>query len=103
MLLVITPPLWPPQEFDRHYFWANFYIKPFKSNKNFNIANARTTTRKDGKDYERSLESYHGFNLPKEFKQKRLALRNCVYPYLGLHILEESKKGLYQELFQANQ
>ena len=94
------PPLWPPIELDRHYFWTNFLIRKFKSDRKFNIANARTTTRQDGKDYDRALEKYHGFTLPKEFKQKRLALRNCVYPPLGLHILNESQRDIQPELFR---
>ena len=75
-------------------------IGNFKTNRKFNIANARTTTRQDGKDYERTLEQYHGFILPKEFKQKRLALRNCVYPPLGLHIFNESQRNIQAELFK---
>lgn len=93
------PPLWPPTELDRHYFWSNFFIKQFKSNKNFIIANARTTTRQDGQDYERTLEQYHSFVLSKDFKGKRKALRNCVYPKLSLHVFEESKRNIYPELF----
>ena len=93
------PPLWPPTELDRHYFWSNFQIRHFESNRKFNIANARTTTRQDGKDYDRTLEQYHGFIMSEEFKGKRLALRNCVYPPLGLHILNESKSNVQQTLF----
>jgi DNA (cytosine-5)-methyltransferase 1 len=93
-------PLIVPTEIDRHYFWANFYISPFKTNRNFNIANARTTTRKDGKEYDRTLEQYHGFELPKDTPNKRLMLRNCVYPPLGLHILNESKRDIQPELFR---
>ena len=94
------PPLWPPTELDRHYFWSNFHIAYFKSNRDFNIANARTTTRQDGKEYERTLEQYHGFAMNKSFNGKRLALRNCVYPPLGLHILNESKRDIQPELFR---
>lgn len=88
------PPLWSPTKLDRHYFWSNFLISHFKTNRNFNIANARETTRKDGKDYDRILEQYLGFILPKDFKEKRLALRNCVVPELGLHILQESQRDI---------
>lgn len=94
------PPLWPPTELDRHYFWSNFLIRQFKTNRKFNIANARTTTSQDGKDYDRTLEQYHGFIMPKDFKGKRLALRNCVFPELGLHILNESKRDIQPELFR---
>jgi DNA (cytosine-5)-methyltransferase 1 len=81
-------PLYRAQELERHYFWANFYISMFKTNRKFNIANARTTTRMDNKKYDNSLESYIGFKLPKETKDKRLLLRNCVLPELGKHIFD---------------
>ena len=31
------PPLWPPKILDRHYFWANFPIRPIKVKRNFNL------------------------------------------------------------------
>jgi len=93
------PPLWPPQELDRHYFWANFYIRPIKTHRGFNIANARGSTRQDGKEHDRTLEQYHGFKIPKKYKNKKLLLRNCVYPPLGLHILNESRRNVQPELF----
>ncbi|GAH35355.1 unnamed protein product, partial [marine sediment metagenome] len=45
-------PFLKPQELDRHYFWANFYISPFKTGRNFNIANARATTRQGKEKYD---------------------------------------------------
>ena len=91
------PPLWPPRELDRHYFWANFYISPFKTKRNFNIANARASTR--SKQHDIDLEKYHDIILPKDTAGKRLLLRNCVYPPIGLHILEAAKKNEYNDLF----
>jgi DNA (cytosine-5)-methyltransferase 1 len=82
------PPLWPPKELDRHYFWANFNIQDnFKSTRTFNICNAKAMTRQNPVEELNNLQTYHGFILPEEAKQKRLLLRNCVYPELGLHIL----------------
>ena len=80
-------PLIKPQLLDRHYFWSNFIITPFEIKRNFNIANARTTTRKDNRDFLKSLEDYHDIYLEGiEIRNKGLLLRNCIYPPLGLHI-----------------
>ena len=81
-------PLYTPYELERHYFWANFYITPFNTNRKFNIANARTTTRLENEEYDHSLEQYHGFKIPDWFQNKRLILRNMVYPPLGKHVLD---------------
>lgn len=82
-------PLIKPCLLDRHYFWSNFIIGNFTTKRNFNIANARSTTRKDVRDYENCLEKYHHIDLSDfKIKKKRLLLRNCVYPPLGLHIFK---------------
>ena len=82
---------------DRHYFWTNFHIKEFNSSRDFNIATVRASTR--NKDDEKLLSEYLNIDLPIGTKNKRLLLRNCVYPPLGLHILNESKRNIYPELF----
>ena len=92
-------PFYNPVLLDRHYFWANFKISEFTVERNFNIANGRACSRQTPKQHEQSLEEFHQIFLPDTIKGKRLMLRNCVYPPLGLHILNESKKNLYQELF----
>ena len=70
-------PLIKPQELQRHYFWANFHI----TKRNFNIDKISTI-----KDRER-LSRLFDFNLDKYSGiDKRLVLRNCVNPELGLHI-----------------
>ena len=100
------PPLWPPQELDRHYFWTNFSITPknfgdrlFKTNRNFNICKARASTRKNQKEDVSELENYHDIELPTNAPNKRLLLRNCVYPPLGLHILNKSQKETQSTFF----
>lgn len=90
-------PLWPPQILDRHYFWANFKIANFKVIRKFNICKARASTRKNQKEDVKELEDFHGIKLPNDIDKsinKRLILRNCVYPPLGLHILNESKRNI---------
>jgi len=92
-------PLIKPTLCDRHYFWSNFFIGEFKNNKDFNTLNARKTTRRPSKDNLKLLEDYHGFKKF-ECKDKLKALRNCVYPHLGLHILNESKRDIQPDLFR---
>ena len=94
------PPLWPPLELDRHYFWSNFYISPYKVKRDFNICKARASTRKNREEDVKELEEYHKIKLPDNAKNQRLLLRNCVYPPLGLHILNESKSNIQQTLFK---
>lgn len=74
-------PLIIPQEFDRHYAWANFTVPPFKAdNKGFI------------KDDVSGLKNLHGFDISK-YKlsaRKDQILRNAVNPQAGLAILQEA-------------
>lgn len=90
----------PCVELDRHYFWANFHIREFKVKRDFNICKARASTRKNREEDVKELEEYHNIKLPVDTKNQRLLLRNCVYPPLGLHILNESKSNYQQTLFK---
>lgn len=68
-------PLIPPQKIGSHYFWSNFIIPPFET---------------DSRDHYGTIESLSerkGFDLTGEKVDKRLALRNCVEPEVGKHIL----------------
>jgi len=72
---------------DRHLFWSNFIIPKIKWNRTWNIANARVSTRRPTKDELIDLSKYLGFDLSKyKIKNKRVLLRNCVHPKIGLHI-----------------
>jgi DNA (cytosine-5)-methyltransferase 1 len=84
------PPLWKPKMLDRHYFWSNFPIRPIAIKRDFNIANARATTRQSSKEDIVNLEEYHGIKMPEDAKRKRLLLRNCVNPKIGKHIFQEA-------------
>ncbi len=71
-------PLVPPQEIQRHHFWANFMISPIELDAD-NIDKGKV------KEWEKKL----GFDLSKYTGvEKRLLLRNCVRPELGKHILD---------------
>ncbi len=78
------PPLYPPSKIlDRHYFWGNFIIKHFT-----------TGRRRPTKDDVDDLEEWHGFKLG-DVPNRRLMLRNCVYPPLGKHILDCATKQFH--------
>jgi DNA (cytosine-5)-methyltransferase 1 len=75
-------PLIKPQEFDRHYAWANFDVPPFKANNKGFIKNHAT-----------GLKDLHGFDISK-YKlggRKDQVLRNAVNPEAGLAILGAAK------------
>ena len=64
---------------DRHLFWSNFKIIPFKPTNKAYI-------RMQGGQV--PFEKIFGFDLKySKIKDKRKALRNCVHPETGLHIL----------------
>jgi len=94
-------PLIRPALIDRHYFWTNFMISNFKikAARPNNICNVNKSTRGPPKDDMLALEEYHGIKISKKVKNRRILLRNCVHPELGLHILSESKRDVQGELF----
>lgn len=81
-------PLIPAIEVERHLFWSNFFI-----------GQKATTNDRVHNDIVGSGEVY-GFSIKdKDVENKIAVLRNLVNPYLGLHILNESKRSIHQELF----
>lgn len=67
----------PTTELQRHLFWANFAIP----NAEFKTDKIRTAQIPD-------LQKQHGFDLSGyKISNKRQVLRNCVFPKVGLHIL----------------
>jgi DNA (cytosine-5)-methyltransferase 1 len=82
-------PLIPPIESDNHYFWTNFHFSAFD-----NQARGIRGDDYKSKPIKFDLSKYE---LPTRFK--RQVTNNLVRPELGLHIFNESKKSLYQELF----
>ncbi len=81
-------PLFKPQMVGKHYFWANFFIKPFDIKSREHHGGICKWQEKKGFD----LSQYKNID-------KRAVLRNCVEPELGLHILNESKRDIQPELF----
>jgi DNA (cytosine-5)-methyltransferase 1 len=84
-------PLIHCQEIQRHYFWTNFHI-PHMEVSCDDISSGGNKTR----------STKLGFDISKYkiSERKDMILRNCVNPYLGLHILNESKRNVYAELFK---
>lgn len=75
------PLIKPSFVLQRHYFWSNFKV----TEKEFKKEKIRTSQIKD-------LERIHGFNLSDfKLKNKRQVLRNCVYPKIGKHILDQCR------------
>lgn len=71
-------PLIPPQELEKHWWWANFFITPFNTGKDrgHNTGIEGLTKRKGF-----NLDKYNGID-------KRKALRNCAEPEISKHILD---------------
>jgi len=81
-------PLIKPYKLANHYFWSNFYIGFIKADSRKHRSGIK------------DLENRKGFCLDKYSNiDKRKILRNCVEPEVGLHILNESKRNVYPELF----
>lgn len=80
-------PLIEPQEFDRHYAWANFKVPSFKANNKGFI-----------KNHVSGLKDLHGFDISKYRlgSRKDQILRNAVNPEAGLAILEAAYEPIEQ-------
>ena len=76
------PLIQPDIVLQRHYFWCNFDIELL----NFQSDKVRSAQIPD-------LQALHGIDLSNyKIADKRKLLRNCVYPPVGLHILNEAIK-----------
>ena len=74
-------PLIKPSEIDSHYFWSNFFIGSVKKRSREHHGTLEVLSARKGFD----ISKYSGID-------KRKVLRNCVEPYVGLHILNYAKK-----------
>lgn len=83
------PLIEPTAVIDRHLFWSNFNIPPLKVERNFNVTNARASSRKSSEDYGNSLSDFHQLDVPQGTKNVRKLLRNAVYAPVGEHILNQ--------------
>lgn len=80
-------PLIRPQKVGRHYYWSNFRISDVQTGSLSHIQNSQ-----------KLLSEYFGFDISRfPYKgDKRVLLRNCVEPEVGLHILD-CRDNLKQE------
>lgn len=77
-------PLVAPQKIGRHYFWANFEIPQFKSS----TQHIRSKNK---------ISDFQEYDLSKyKISNKRQVLRNCVDPYLGLHVFSCAQRTLHE-------
>lgn len=91
-------PLIPPKQSGRHYFWTNFNI----SNKDYGVQIGTlmhgTRKRNIREAQIPELMSLHGYDLSQvNITNKRQILRNCVFPELGLHVLNCALGKLEEE------
>jgi len=92
-------PLIKPRELSRHYFWSNFILSIKKINLGkIQITGGRNkeTAQQQIKRLEKEFE--FDFDLSGYNVDKRLLLRNCVNPELGLHIFECAFKKIQMKL-----
>ncbi len=86
-------PLIKPQESGRHYFWANFEIPQIEVESA--IGRLGPVKSKGGGRTEGDNHYKLGFDLSKySHPNKKKLLNNCVYPEIGLEILN-SAMGIY--------
>lgn len=85
-----APLIIPSVELDRHLFWCNFAISNFAISRDYDVSRATKEV----------LAKHHNIIFPEGTQNQRKLLRNVVYPPLGLHILNESKRDIQPELFR---
>jgi len=78
-------PLIAPQKSGRHYFWSNFRIPNIKTN-HLSIKNRNEIKVSDRmKDIGIFIDDWHNYK-----GDKHKLLKNCVYPEIGLEILNRA-------------
>jgi len=89
-------PLIRPYELERHYFWSNFVIPDNNmQHGKVNLTGGYHETEEEQVD---KLIKEYGFDIKNLNGNRRLLLRNCVHPKLGLHIFELAFKTKQMQL-----
>lgn len=92
-------PLIAPYVVGRHWYWSNFYIPRIPVAPSGITSSTISAGNKVIRLTTRQLEEKLNIDLsPYQVPGKRLLLRNCVEPEVGLHILEWCN-NLKQEVF----
>ena len=83
-------PLIEPQQVGRHWYWSNFPIPKVKVNPSRISQQSKKYSKSPIRIFKASdFEELYDFDLSKyKGVDKRLLLRNCVEPEIGLHIIE---------------
>ena len=81
-VIAFYDPLITPRKLDRHHYWSNFHILKFEQGAD-NIQNGNT--EEWAKRFGFDLSLIQGIDAKK-------ALRNCVHPKLGFHLLNCARK-----------
>lgn len=84
-----NPLISPSTTFDRHYYWANFYIPTMLTGRTFRVDRAGHAELSKGLGIDVSFM---------ERKHRRKVLRNAVHPIMGLHILKAAQREVKQEI-----
>lgn len=84
-------PLLKLYKMGRHYYWSNFNIVEGKFEK-IKIYLTNGKNKETDKQQIERLQKELGFNLSKFKVDKRLLLRNCVEPKVGLHLFKLAVK-----------
>jgi DNA (cytosine-5)-methyltransferase 1 len=87
-------PLIEPKMVGRHWYWSNFPIPKIKVNPSRISQQSKKYSKSPTRIFKASdFEQLYGFDLTKHIGvDKRLCLRNCVEPEVGLHILTYAMK-----------
>ena len=85
-------PLIEPLSIGRHWYWSNFLIRKIQVEYSGLTGGITTSSNKRLiRKTTEELETHLGYDLSKyKIINKRLLLRNCVEPTVGLHILNAS-------------
>jgi DNA (cytosine-5)-methyltransferase 1 len=84
-------PLIEPKMIGRHWYWSNFDIPSIKVNPSHISQQSKKYSKSPVRIFKISdYEKLYGFDLSKySGVDKRLLLRNCVEPEIGLHIIQQ--------------
>jgi len=91
-------PLIHPRPIGRHWYWSNFHISKLKVPSLNLVASTTTSGKRLIRKTTEELQEKLGVDLsPYDVANKRLLLRNCVEPEVGLHIFN-CRDNLKQEI-----
>ncbi len=96
-------PLIKPQKIGRHWYWANFHLSKIEVEPSRISQQSKKYSRSPTKIFKASdFEKLYDYDLSKYSGiDKKLTLRNCVLPELGLHIFNMAFKEPQKTLLEV--